>query len=151
MTSQERRVRELLGIGLDADLHEAVLEVAFTDTLTGLPNERAFRAERERRPDAVVTVIDLDGFKRINDEFGHAAGDEILKHVARRLRSTIRATDFVARLHGDEFVILSDAADAPALARRMQARGLPPVGVSVGSGSTFEEADRRMYDAKAAA
>jgi predicted signal transduction protein with EAL and GGDEF domain len=148
MTKQELKVRDLLGLGLEDDLLDAVREVAFKDELTGLPNERAFRRELERRPDAAITVIDLDGFKRVNDDFGHEAGDEILKHVAKRLRKSLRASDFLARLHGDEFVILSDAQDAPALARRLKAPGLPAVGVCAGTGSTFEAADRRMYDMK---
>jgi GGDEF domain-containing protein len=151
MTSQEAAVRDLLGIGMEDDLHAAVREVAFTDTLTGLPNERAFCRERALRPDAAVTIIDLDGFKRVNDTFGHNAGDEILCHVARRLRASLRSGDFLARLHGDEFVILSDAKDGPALASRFKAPGLPAVGVSAGTATSFEDADRRMYDRKRAA
>jgi GGDEF domain-containing protein len=151
MSPQERRMRALLGLDLADDLLDAVKQLrddAYTDELTGLPNRRAFERERERRPEAVVTVIDLDGFKRVNDDFGHEAGDEILRHVARRLRASLRRGDFLARLGGDEFVILSDAVDAPALAKRFQAKGLPSVGVSAGTARTFEAADRRMYDAK---
>jgi GGDEF domain-containing protein len=151
VTSTEAAVRDFLGIGLDADLLGEVQRVAFTDELTGLPNRRAFERERAARPGAVVTVIDLDGFKRVNDDFGHEAGDEILRHVARRLRASLRRGDFLARLGGDEFVILSDAKDAPALARRFHARGLPAVGCSAGTATTFEAADRRMYGAKRSA
>jgi GGDEF domain-containing protein len=151
MTTTEKNLRKFLGLDLEADLLSAVRDLhedAYTDKLTGLPNERAFERERTRRPEAAVTVIDLDGFKAVNDKHGHEAGDVILKHAAKRLRASLRAGDFLARLHGDEFVILSDAKDAPALARRFQAKGLPAVGVSAGTAGSFAEADQAMYEAK---
>ena len=87
---------------------------AFHDELTGLPNRRLAldRAEqmlhRARRGNLAVGVlyIDLDGFKQINDTFGHAAGDELLQLLATRLRGVLRASDTAARLSGDEFVVL---------------------------------------------
>lgn len=84
------------------------------DMLTGLPNRMLFQEQlREsiglgmRELDNVaVLLIDLDGFKAVNDAYGHAAGDELLRQVAKRLNSAVRASDLVARLGGDEFGIL---------------------------------------------
>lgn len=88
--------------------------LALTDELTGLYNRRGFvnrlqlaLAESRRRDESGVLVyIDLDGFKPINDNFGHAAGDEVLRHMAAMLSASIRDTDAVARLGGDEFAML---------------------------------------------
>lgn len=153
------------------------------DLLTGLPNRnmnlkrfdellagpRATAGKMQR--DLTVFCLDLDGFKEVNDCFGHAAGDALLIAVADRLRDSVRAIDFVSRIGGDEFVILLPAispADAAEIARRIIARveapfdvGLPaPVhaGISIGSacapgdGETADallrSADRAMYEAK---
>lgn len=87
---------------------------ALYDSLTGLPNRRALeieitkamaRADRNQKLLAVV-VIDLDGFKLINDTWGHGAGDVVLVQVAQRIKNGMRATDFVSRMGGDEFVLL---------------------------------------------
>jgi diguanylate cyclase (GGDEF)-like protein len=87
---------------------------ALTDELTGLPNRRSLSerltqcvalAQREQRTLAVL-FVDLDGFKAVNDNLGHAAGDLLLIEVARRLKSRIRQSDTLARLGGDEFTIL---------------------------------------------
>lgn len=150
MTSEERKVRKLLGLDLADDLLDAVKRLkadAFTDDLTGLPNRRALDRESRRRRGCWVTVIDLDGFKAINDTLGHEAGDEVLKHAARRLRAAVRAEDFIARPGGDEFVILSDAI-IPDLPARLRTPGRPSVGVSTGTARTLRGADRRMYAAK---
>ena len=89
---------------------------AMHDTLTGLPNRALLMerlgqlvaiAARETRTIAVL-FLDLDGFKSVNDTLGHAAGDEVLRVVAQRLRAQRRQTDTVARLGGDEFVVLLD-------------------------------------------
>jgi len=100
--------------------------LARVDTLTGLPNRRQFDERlaeavgRSRRPEGYLALmfLDVDHFKAINDSFGHAAGDEVLREVARRLKATVRTTDIVARLGGDEFVILLEGvADASELGR----------------------------------
>jgi diguanylate cyclase (GGDEF)-like protein/PAS domain S-box-containing protein len=94
---------------------------AMHDYLTGLPNRRYLddmlaRVTMESARDAkgvAILHIDLDRFKQINDTLGHNAGDAILKHVARTLKGTIRKGDFVARIGGDEFVILSRFQGSP--------------------------------------
>jgi diguanylate cyclase (GGDEF)-like protein len=105
--------------------------MAYHDALTGLPNRVLLRdrltqailaAERERGLLAVL-FIDLDDFKRVNDSFGHAAGDQLLIGVGARLRSTLRKSDSIARLGGDEFIIIQRAirerSDAVAFARKV--------------------------------
>jgi diguanylate cyclase (GGDEF)-like protein len=96
-------------------------KLAENDHLTGLYNRAAFRegvinamnqAESGRRGFSVL-VLDLDGFKPINDSFGHAAGDEMLRQVANQLAHTARASDVVARLGGDEFALLCPFISAP--------------------------------------
>ncbi len=91
-------------------------QLADTDTLTPLPNRRAFlrRLEavigycaRHGTPAAIV-FVDLDGLKRINDEYGHAAGDAVLRHVATQLSASLRGSDMVARIGGDEFGLILD-------------------------------------------
>lgn len=86
-----------------------------TDTLTGLANRLAFQArlrdewERARRYTSPLSLllIDIDGLKRINDERGHAAGDEVLRTTAHAINATMRVTDFGARWGGDEFAIVA--------------------------------------------
>ncbi len=95
--------------------HERLLEMmAITDELTGLPNRRYFlqrldeefeRARRYNLPTSVL-MLDLDYFKRINDEYGHAAGDELLRQFARTLQSLLRRQDISGRLGGEEFAVL---------------------------------------------
>ena len=106
--------------------------LALLDPLTGLPNRRAIepmlvgalaRARRHRRQVGVL-FADLDRFKRINDRFGHAGGDLVLREVAARLRAGLRASDVVARLGGDEFVAvvedLAEPAAAEAVVQKLQ-------------------------------
>jgi diguanylate cyclase (GGDEF)-like protein len=151
---------------------------AFHDGLTGLPNRALFR-ERvghalSRRSQAgtplALLFIDLDDFKTVNDQLGHAAGDDLLAAVAGRLTTCVRGEDTVARLGGDEFAILLEQSSSHEIAVRVAGRILeamrPPfslegrqvqVGASVGvtvSGATqvdqvLREADVAMYTAKA--
>ncbi|HEY4624556.1 MAG TPA: sensor domain-containing diguanylate cyclase [Blastococcus sp.] len=152
------------------------------DPLTGLPNRLLFqdrlwhaleRGRRERTPTCVL-IMDLDGFKAINDELGHPIGDLVLIAFAERLRSVLRASDTAARLGGDEFSIVcenTEPADAVVLAERLRAAVTEPlslddtevtVGVSIGIGSApggdeaedvyerlVREADDAMYADKA--
>jgi diguanylate cyclase (GGDEF)-like protein len=110
---------------------EALATQSVTDPLTGLLNRRGFEpiaahalahAQRMGEP-ALVLYLDMDGFKEINDQRGHAAGDAALRDTAAALRSVFRESDVVARVGGDEFVVLAcDAtlADAPGLAERVR-------------------------------
>lgn len=93
-----------------------IRHLADHDPLTQLPNRRqaltdlyalTYRGKRSGQPFAVLS-IDLDGFKPVNDKYGHDAGDEVLKAIARRLESAVRAGDTVARMGGDEFIVLID-------------------------------------------
>jgi diguanylate cyclase (GGDEF)-like protein/PAS domain S-box-containing protein len=89
------------------------------DFLTGLFNRRRFEQELERQLDlrqrfggrGAVLIVDLDGFKEVNDQFGHAVGDELLRTLSAALRDRARATDVLARLGGDEFALLLPGAD----------------------------------------
>lgn len=161
--------------------------LATHDALTGLPNRALFRDRLEqalarmRRDGGTVAVLclDLDRFKEVNDGLGHAAGDELLRQVARRLASCIRDTDTLARLGGDEFAIVQvgahQPADAEALAERLVAALAEPfdlnghqacIGTSVGVtlrsstgpvlpsnhvlvGVLLQEGDLALYRAKA--
>jgi diguanylate cyclase (GGDEF)-like protein/PAS domain S-box-containing protein len=158
----------------------ALEQLARFDTLTGLANRRhleeslreaAVRAQRNGTPLALL-VLDVDRFKQINDTHGHAAGDEVLKAFARRLRECVYDVDLPARLGGDEFVVLVEYAPSievgETVARRIiQAMAEPirlaetelVVGTSIGVGVHFpvrtaervvELADQALYDAKAA-
>ena len=109
-------VRERLGRERDALRH-----FALTDALTGIANRRSLLARieyeiarhtRARRRFAVL-MLDLDGFKVLNDRFGHAAGDDLLRDVAAAMRRSIRSQDTVARLGGDEFCVLAPETDLP--------------------------------------
>ena len=163
-------------------LRQRVLEersLALRDPLTGLPNRLAYdermaqeyeRWKRYRRPLA-VSVWDVDRFKLINDTYGHKAGDRVLAIVARLLQQNIRATDFIGRYGGEEFVVLmpETALDgARVVAEKLRAaieaaethfKG-QPVKITISAGLTlfaeqdtpetvFERADRGLYEAKA--
>ena len=112
----------------NVELMEATARIEHTslhDALTKLPNRRYLdrvleeRAEASRRDNAGLALlhIDLDRFKQINDTLGHAAGDAMLVHTAAVLRANVRADDFVARIGGDEFVIVSQTSGRRDLAR----------------------------------
>ncbi len=108
---------------------------ALTDLLTGLPNRRAMFAELEHmlalasrsRIHVLVGVIDLDGFKDINDRYGHQGGDDLLRAIALRLQAGMRSADLIGRMGGDEFLFVGPGptvgeADADAAAWHMQQR-----------------------------
>lgn len=166
-------------IGVLADItdrlhmHEQLRLAALTDPLTGLANRtrfgQALREVSDEGRTAVLLLLDLDGFKNINDTLGHGAGDEVLCEVARRLRRTCRAGELVARLGGDEFVILVRDDDLAAggqlgqrlvevLAEAFDVGGRPTrLGASVGvagtrpgalPGDLLRDADIAMYSAK---
>ena len=155
-----------------------VREQARTDELTGLPNRRALLEDARRvlgtataRHPAALLLLDLDGFKEVNDSLGHHAGDSLLRQVGPRLRGALRGSDTLARLGGDEFaVLLPDATldDAQRTAERLRELLQQPflvegtrlhVGVSIGvstapvPAATVSEllrcADVAMYTAKA--
>ncbi|HTJ95867.1 MAG TPA: sensor domain-containing diguanylate cyclase [Rhodocyclaceae bacterium] len=110
---------------------EELQRIVLLDTLTGLPNRRAFHEElpramarSQRNAHAMaVLFLDLDGFKGINDTYGHEAGDLVLREFAARIRASVRVTDMVARLAGDEFTVileqLSQASDAVDVAQKL--------------------------------
>ncbi|MFC9351305.1 putative bifunctional diguanylate cyclase/phosphodiesterase [Arthrobacter sp. NPDC057013] len=162
-----------------ADLAEQAAQLkamAFQDPLTGLANRKLFHDQLSEAlhgtgSDAVdVLLLDLDDFKEVNDILGHAAGDQMLVEVARRLRACVRPDDTVARLGGDEFVVLlTGSADAEAVAERIVQSLNVPVRIegsmlrpslSLGIASLSEDAvaasellrraDVAMYAAKAA-
>jgi diguanylate cyclase (GGDEF)-like protein len=158
---------------------QRIEHLAYYDNLTGLANRTLFsrlleqevlEARRYNRQLAVV-LVDLDRFKNINDTLGHEAGDELLKEVALRLKSTLRASDALARLCGDEFVILlpnlNDAERVAAVAQKILAAVAQPytshdqefwvtasVGISmfphdgVDEPALMKHADIAMYQAK---
>ncbi|SMF20166.1 response regulator receiver modulated diguanylate cyclase [Alteromonadaceae bacterium Bs31] len=155
---------------------------AQTDILTGLPNRSAIFEKLEHAVDHsnrktslfAVAMLDLDGFKQVNDNLGHRAGDELLRQVATRLRKELRRTDFAGRLGGDEFILLlhhyKSTDELLSVLEKKRAKLIQPmkiysekeihvveIGVSVGvvewhaGGSAqqlMSEADRAMYRSK---
>ena len=157
--------------------HQRLQHLAGHDSLTGVANRRAFRdrlasALAIGEPGLAVAFCDLDGFKQVNDTFGHGAGDAVLVGVADRLRATLRAGDELARMGGDEFTILWRRIASPREAQVVGDRlvtaieaafdvpgGQATLGISVGialarPGMTADEllqdADAAVYDAKRA-
>ena len=115
---EEGSIARSLAVVIDVterkEAEREIQKLAYYDTLTGLPNRTLFldrlrqalaQARREERKVGVL-FLDLDRFKSINDSLGHAAGDMLLKYVARRLQGCVRQSDTVARLGGDEFVVI---------------------------------------------
>lgn len=167
-TAQESR--SLTGRLLQA--RQQAEEQALTDTLTGLANRRAMdvalaRILEEPAPRFGLMHLDLDLFKQVNDTLGHAAGDHVLSHVAAVLRSEIRGNDLVARVGGDEFVLLFHDCDDPKLlegiAARLIARLEEPtlfdgqecrisasIGTTLSGRYTRPSADRMLNDADVA-
>lgn len=162
-------------LGLDLDRSrlqrrlDAAESAALSDALTSLGNRRAFDRAIEREEArcarfghlAGVMVLDLDGLKEVNDTWGHAAGDELIRRAAQVIRSTLRTADQAFRTGGDEFALLlpevtDDGLDA---LRERLAEALAADGISASVGAALRkpagslhavarEADRRMYDRK---
>jgi diguanylate cyclase (GGDEF)-like protein len=164
------------------DARQRVQALAMTDALTGLANRRHFLAVAQRelalaqRHDLplALLVLDIEHFKRVNDDHGHVVGDEVIVEIGRRFSATLRSTDLLARWGGEEFIALlpnTPEALAQQLAERLRSAAaaaihLPPgqtvevtvsvgvVGRSPGSGplptldGLAQAADRAMYDAK---
>jgi diguanylate cyclase (GGDEF)-like protein len=173
--------REHLRAALVAQQEKAaeLQSLAYTDNLTGLPNRSLFydrlglaiRHSTRDKSRLAVLFFDLDGFKALNDSFGHSFGDRVLAELAERIRDSVRGEDTVSRFGGDEFIVLlpqvTGAADAARVARKvLDALRLPfrldgrevaidaSVGVAVlpDDGTSAEElvrkADSEMYRAK---
>ncbi len=163
-------------------LNEQLVHDAFHDNLTGLPNRALFvdrlsqaieRARRAPRRSYAVLLLDFDRFKIVNDCFGHAHGDALLREMARRLVATVRPADTLARLGGDEFTVLledlEDAGEAARVAARLERGLLEPftvagrplhvtasIGLAAGSaaydapGDVLRDAEIAMYQSKTA-
>jgi diguanylate cyclase (GGDEF)-like protein len=178
---QARVFANQAGVALqNALLHEREQQLAITDPLTGLYNRRGFfelarheldRSHRFSRPVAVM-MIDIDHFKNVNDQFGHAAGDLVLKELSRCYRETMREADLICRYGGEEFCILlpeSDREGAKVAAERLLAAiraktfaadGQEVIKITVSIGVTagpecgklldrlIEEADQALMNAK---
>ncbi|HEX2104819.1 MAG TPA: GGDEF domain-containing protein, partial [Solirubrobacteraceae bacterium] len=144
-------------------------QLSRTDELTGCLNRRGFveeldarlvRHERYAQPFGLV-LLDLDGFKEINDRYGHAAGDDLLRRTTAALCGSLRGSDAVARLGGDEFGVLLDQSDAVAaelVAGRLREQVRRHAAVSAGhaacpddgaeADTLYRRADGRLYEAK---
>ena len=109
-----------------AQANAELQRMAFRDPLTGLNNrryfsellERTLRFTSRRNEICALLYLDLNNFKDVNDALGHAVGDELLKHIARRLLTSVRDTDEIARLGGDEFAVRWPRAPRPSLSRQ---------------------------------
>jgi diguanylate cyclase (GGDEF)-like protein len=143
-------------------------DAASTDPLTGLRNRRYFEEQLDALPRAAFAVlaVDVDCLKMVNDEYGHEAGDDILRAVARTLSGLVRAGDVLARVGGDEFALLlhnTDESEAECVAERMQQamqatsvrRGTPRISVGCAAGTLGRDvqavrrrADEALYRAK---
>lgn len=165
-------VASVRDIGKRKKLETRLERLAGYDDLSGLPNRALFRkilAERLAEGRRLTLLyMDLDDFKKVNDRFGHAAGDAVLHEFAARLGSHVRAGDVVARLGGDEFTaIVESRRDIASLCKRLIAAASAPfpvgdtevrIGLSIGVASAsgnnesldalLSRADRALYDAK---
>lgn len=171
-----RLLAQMLASAIDARAMAVRLRRQAThDALTGLPNRlylrERFGAHGGLQPDLFLAVIDVDDFKRVNDRRGHASGDALLRELGRRLGAVVGAGGVVARIGGDEFVVIApqEGATADAFAARLLAvaeapfdlaGGPHPAGISVGVvqsadgdaslDAVLDRADAAMYRAKSA-
>ncbi|CAN5655146.1 hypothetical protein BH10ACT10_BH10ACT10_01110 [soil metagenome] len=181
-TADEQALEAMAAVSSDAlarlRLTDNMTHLARHDLLTNLPNrgllvdrvEHALQMSRRRGTRIALLFVDLDGFKPVNDRFGHAAGDAVLIDVAQRLTGCVRTSDTVARLGGDEFALLLEDVDrrdvisacdriVESLSSGVHVAGYPlPLSASIGvtfggSGETAEtmlrNSDLAMYEAKA--
>ncbi|KQS60673.1 hypothetical protein ASG36_07245 [Geodermatophilus sp. Leaf369] len=166
----DRRVLHLRDVTTRRRRERELERMAYTDHLTRVPNRALlFQEMGNGSAERCLLVLDLDGFKAVNDEAGHEAGDQLLVEVARRLRSAVREQDVVARLGGDEFAVLVEGTlrEARDTAQRVvdalahphrTAAGTYAVGASVGVAQlhpgggqlAFREADAALRAAKQA-
>jgi diguanylate cyclase len=165
-------------IGRMSQMTRELAITSLTDPLTGLPNRRALEQKLQRMLDRAakegggvqVAFVDLDGFKAINDNFGHDVGDHFLLHIAAKLSACVRPGDLVARIGGDEFLVLAPFEEKSTLGARLaQATAGPFVqgscsfdypGASVGTAQSrpgevdaaavLARADAAMYEVKRA-
>jgi diguanylate cyclase (GGDEF)-like protein len=142
------------------DQQGSLERAAHLDALTGLANRRVFFDTLAATADGgAVLYCDLDRFKPVNDEFGHSAGDSVLRAVADRIAHCVRVQDLVARLGGDEFAVICDGAtamEAAEVAARIEAALANPVmvdgvdvrvGVSIGIAHSTGALDEALVDA----
>ena len=166
----------------NARLLESIRHQALHDSLTGLPNrtlildrvEQMLARARRRDIESAALFIDLDGFKQVNDTLGHDAGDRLLRSVAARLSATLREADTIARIGGDEFVVLVEGGaptgspefvaerllevlrepfeldDAPRGSLRITASIGIAYGANITGGDLLRDADIALYEAKTA-
>jgi len=178
LTASNRQLQAEVFERMEAE--QRVWHIAHHDALTGLPNrsllhdrlDQALTQATRSEHRLAVMFLDLDRFKSVNDTLGHHVGDQLLMHVAERLREAVRAVDIVSRLGGDEFVVIlpeiQDAGDATRVAQKIIAALAPPItlegsllhatpsiGISIfpdhGSEAygLMKHADTAMYHAKA--
>ncbi len=165
-----RRAESVANASLWAELQNSE-QLAYTDELTGLPNRRLFNSIASERPGAAqrrddldcfcVAMIDLDHFKHVNDRFGHAIGDQVLRSLAMLARNMLRMGDCFARMGGEEFALYlphTSIEDAVALVGRLrqtieQMPLLPDdeFRVTLSAGVAVHPSDRSIYESLAAA
>ncbi len=184
--NNQGQVRSVLAVARDVTLlkehQQRLTRIAHYDSLTGLPNrllladrmQQAMMLSARRNEKIAVIYIDLDGFKEINDRYGHDVGDRLLRQVAKRMKATLRDGETLARLGGDEFVAvlqgLKDLSDCePLLERLLNASGrefqdegrtlrvtaslgvtVYPQEKSLDADQLLRQADQAMYQAKVA-
>ena len=143
VTDEAGRISRYIGLFSDISAmkqtQEQLYEMAHYDSLTGLPNRRYFldrlreslEQARRAREGVALMFVDLDGFKLVNDNLGHGAGDQLLREVAERIRVCVRESDMVARMGGDEFTVILPHvhnSDSPVVvARKMLQKIYEPV------------------------